>query len=159
MLVREISSCSCLTVLPGTAWVLLSKKYILFPGTLYSRKYNLKRSPRWFFCCNFLSGSSWGFFSYWIRGHCWMAPKTRKASRSWKFSINWLPGTPSILHFRSIHGHAFIYMHNFEICETTKDRSSEPRVELGAEQKMDGPVQRSEKWLVRGWVKFVPALP
>ena len=32
---REISSCSCLTVLPGPAWVLLSKKYILFPGALY----------------------------------------------------------------------------------------------------------------------------
>ena len=31
---REISSCSCLTVLPGPAWVLLSKKYILFPGAL-----------------------------------------------------------------------------------------------------------------------------
>ena len=34
---REISSCSCLTVLPGPAWVLLSKKYILFPGALYYR--------------------------------------------------------------------------------------------------------------------------
>ena len=33
---REISSCSCLTVLPGPAWVLLSKKYILFPGALYT---------------------------------------------------------------------------------------------------------------------------
>ena len=32
---RDISSCSCLTVLPGPAWVLLSKKYILFPGALY----------------------------------------------------------------------------------------------------------------------------
>ena len=34
---REISSCSCLTVLPGPAWVLLSKKYILFPGALYTQ--------------------------------------------------------------------------------------------------------------------------
>ena len=33
---REISCCSCLTVLPGPAWVLLSKTYILFPGALYS---------------------------------------------------------------------------------------------------------------------------
>ena len=32
---REISSCSCLPVLPGPAWVLLSKVYILFLGTLY----------------------------------------------------------------------------------------------------------------------------
>ena len=32
---REISSCSCLTVLPGPAWVLLSKKYILFPGVQF----------------------------------------------------------------------------------------------------------------------------
>ena len=30
-----ISSCSCLIVLPGPAWVLLSKKYMLFPGALY----------------------------------------------------------------------------------------------------------------------------
>ena len=34
---REVSSCSCLTVLPGPAWVLLSKTYKpLFPP-LYSR--------------------------------------------------------------------------------------------------------------------------
>ena len=32
---QEISSCSSLTVLPGPAWVLLSKKYILFPSALY----------------------------------------------------------------------------------------------------------------------------
>ena len=31
---REFSSCSCLTVLPGPAWVLLSKKYLLFPGAM-----------------------------------------------------------------------------------------------------------------------------
>ena len=31
----EISSCSYLTVLPDPAWVLLSNKYILFPGALY----------------------------------------------------------------------------------------------------------------------------
>ena len=36
---REVSSCSCLTVLPGPAWVLLSKKYILFPGALYLRRW------------------------------------------------------------------------------------------------------------------------
>ena len=35
MWLREISSCSCLTVLPGPAWVLLSKIYTLFPGALY----------------------------------------------------------------------------------------------------------------------------
>ena len=34
---REICSCSCLTVLPGPVWVLLNKIYILFPGTLYSQ--------------------------------------------------------------------------------------------------------------------------
>ena len=34
---REIYSCSCLTVLPGLVWVLLSKKYTLFPGALYSK--------------------------------------------------------------------------------------------------------------------------
>ena len=34
MWLREISYCSCLTVLPGSACVLLSKKYILFPGSL-----------------------------------------------------------------------------------------------------------------------------
>ena len=40
---REVSSCSCLTVLPGPAWVLLSKKYILFLGALYSEKnYDVK---------------------------------------------------------------------------------------------------------------------
>ena len=32
---REFSSCSCLTALPGPAWVLLSKIYIPFPGSLY----------------------------------------------------------------------------------------------------------------------------
>ena len=32
----EISSCSYLTVLPDPAWVLLSNKYILFPGALYT---------------------------------------------------------------------------------------------------------------------------
>ena len=31
----EISSCSCLTYLPGTAWILLSKIYKPFPGSLY----------------------------------------------------------------------------------------------------------------------------
>ena len=31
---REISFCSCLTVLLGLAWVLLSNKYTLFPGAL-----------------------------------------------------------------------------------------------------------------------------
>ena len=31
----EISYCSCLTFLPGPAWVLLSKIYKPFPGSLY----------------------------------------------------------------------------------------------------------------------------
>ena len=34
MWLREISSCSYLNVLPGTAWALLSKKYKSFPGSL-----------------------------------------------------------------------------------------------------------------------------
>ena len=32
---REFSSCSCLTALPGPAWVLLSKIYKSFAGSLY----------------------------------------------------------------------------------------------------------------------------
>ena len=34
----EISSCSCLTALPGPTWVLLSKIYKPFPGSLYSKQ-------------------------------------------------------------------------------------------------------------------------
>ena len=34
---QEISSCSCSTALPGPAWVLISKIYLLFSRSLYSR--------------------------------------------------------------------------------------------------------------------------
>ena len=37
---REISSCSCLTVLPGPAWLLLNKICILFLGPLYTVQRN-----------------------------------------------------------------------------------------------------------------------
>ena len=45
----EISSCSCLTLLPGPAWVLLSKIYKPFPGSLYTVT-KLKALP----CCAFM---------------------------------------------------------------------------------------------------------
>ena len=37
---REVCSCSCLPVLPGSAWVLLSKIYKPFMGSLYSNEFN-----------------------------------------------------------------------------------------------------------------------
>ena len=39
----EFSSCFCLTALPSPAWVLLSKIYKPFPGSLYMYNFTWKR--------------------------------------------------------------------------------------------------------------------
>ena len=44
----EICSCSCLSVLPGPAWVLLSKIYKPFSGALYTCCHHILKSENWF---------------------------------------------------------------------------------------------------------------
>ena len=50
MWLGEIRSCSCLAVLPDSAWVLLNKIYQPFFTSLYSTKHDVFLFRRGYFC-------------------------------------------------------------------------------------------------------------
>ena len=125
---REISSCSFLTVLPGPAWVLLNKTYKpLFPPLYtYLARRESTLTPSLYHMT--LEGGCGESLERQVR--LMSLPNCTRTSRS-----------PTMRAFDTAMNNGV----------SSKFRSVFVCVRLLA-------VQRGEKWLVRGWVKFVPAL-